>query len=186
MSNVLFERNKAEEAVKARAEEIYTIAQTVNHTEHKGEAIPHLSTVYGITYNLTYWKEEELCHKWDEVEERWISKFTDRASLSVVTGTDPWDDFDSSECYDVQLPFDLAVSGTKEEIMEFFKGKFADEMARRKCVEDRELYFSLKNMDKEVAFKILSNLEDDMTYAQFEELIYACGVKKYIPISIGE
>jgi hypothetical protein len=169
---------EANKAVEDRAFEIYRVAQEVDNEFFEEEILPYMTEVNGITCNLNYWVEEDIHNWWCNQDECWKPKYTKRVNLYVSENPDPYDDYGVTS-WSCEIPFDLAVSGTNEELKEFFIKKFEDENKRRKFIEDRELYMKLFNMDKELVMKIISKEGIDTTsYVEKEKLLYECGVLK--------
>ena len=171
--NIFEKQLEANNAVEDRAFEIYRVAQEVDNEFFEDEIIPYMTEVNGIDCNLKYWVEEEGF--WDNCD--WNSKHTKRVNLDVSEKPDPYDDYGVTS-WSCEIPFDLAVSGTFEELKEFFMTKFYDESKRTKFIEDRELYMKLFNMDKELVMKIISKEVDKTSYVEKEKLLYECGVLK--------
>lgn len=172
--NIFEQRDKINEDISKRAEDIYRIACKVDCDVSGGEIIPYMTQVNGMEFNISYYIEEKLCDHWDEENERWVSKFIPHCILCVSENPDPYDDYGVSS-WSCELPVELALNGDVEELREFFKKEFKGKYEAQQRIKSRELYLNLFNMDKTVLKNFLEtsggDVKEDFDKKSYSELL---------------
>lgn len=178
--NILEQREQAGQVVVDKAKHIFKLASEVDDKHFGGENIPYLSTCYDANFIVNFWVKEHLCDKWDEVNKRWLSKYTKHCSLCVEENPDHYDDYGNNS-WSVEMPAELFTQGSDEAIKSFFFDNFSEEQSRRAKIKNRELYLQLFEMEKHVLAYFLASKAAFKTDLSFQE---KCDILKSIGVEL--
>lgn len=156
--NIFEQRDKINEDISKRAEEIYRIACKVDFDVSDGEIIPYMTQVNGMEFDLNFYYENDYGNPPNYM---FAPKKVSKCSLCVSEVPDPYDDYGVSS-WNFDLPIYIALNATDEEIVEFFTKEFTEKYETQHRMRNRDLYFNLFKMDKVVLRNFLETSGDDV------------------------
>ena len=180
--NLFEQRSFVNNEIEKRAKHLFKIAKDIDVelSDDYFEAIPYMSTRNGLCYELDDWDDVELCDKWDENLNRWVSKTTKRVNLRVSEHPDPYEDYGTTS-WSIGIPCELSLGGDDDTLKEYFKGELGRQHQNHKNLTATQLYFDALKVDKNVLLKLLdSGLTRDSSYQEKYDFLIKCGVVKEI------
>lgn len=158
--------SQAQNAVDDRANIIAKILLKLNQAYLDFELIP---SFYDWRASLNAYEEQKF-ENGVVITEKYVQ-------LHITDPEDVYDDFPANTfCHN--LPYDLALNGTKKELALFFKNFLEDRAEHYRLMRIRENYTSLFGLDRGAVEKVIKAIEPgrDYSFKEKEQLLVECGI----------